>query len=164
MARVGFSLPAHHYPAQDISTIGIAHQHGAAQALFAGSRPHSPSPDLAAPSWESNVASFVAVWCYAAELIFGCGAVSRYNPLPRRTCIPKGASVRLCVNSFECLTHACVAGFVHHTDRQGYTGHVHCSSSLRVCNLLTGVLCVGENPSYSLLAPLSNAPPQIAVI
>ena len=36
---MGFSGPAHHYPGQDVSTIGIAHQHSAAQALFAGPRP-----------------------------------------------------------------------------------------------------------------------------
>ena len=57
-----------------------------------------------------------------------------------------------------------VAGFVHHMGRQGCTGHAHYSSPLRMCIQLTGVLFVGENPRYSLLAPLSNAPPQIAVI
>ena len=45
VARVGFSVPAHHYFGQDISTIGIAHQHGAAQALFAGFRRSYATPD-----------------------------------------------------------------------------------------------------------------------
>jgi hypothetical protein len=42
---VGFSVPAHHYLGQDISTIGIKHQHGAAQALFAGFRCSYATPD-----------------------------------------------------------------------------------------------------------------------
>ena len=45
VARVGFSVPAHRYHGQDISTIGIEHQHGAAQALFAGFRRSYATPD-----------------------------------------------------------------------------------------------------------------------
>ena len=110
VARVGFLVPPHHYCGQDVLAISIAHQQGAAQALFAGFCPHNLSPDLAAPSWESNVAGSVAVCCYATELISDFGAVYRDDSLPRRTHIPKGASVGLRDNSFECLTHAVFQG------------------------------------------------------
>ena len=115
------AAPTHYSGQGDVGT-GVIHHHSTANALLAGFCPHNLSPDLAAPSWESNVTGSVAVCCYATELISDYGAVCRDSTLPRRTSTPKGAWVGLRDNSFECLTNAVFQG-LGQMSSQGCTGH-----------------------------------------
>ena len=101
VAGVGSLVAPHHYPSQNISAIGIAHQQGASRALFAGFRSRDVSTAIPSPSWALSVAEVAAPWCLIVRLILACSAVQRSYAALRRTRTPQGASVRLF------LTHAC---------------------------------------------------------
>ena len=163
VTAVGCLVAPTHYSSKHNLCTYMLHHDSTAKALFAAFCPHNLSPDLAAPSWESNVTGSVAVCCYATEVISDYGAVCWDSALPCLTSTPKGAWVGLRDNSFECPTNAVFQG-LGQMSSQGCTGHAPSLYWLQSRCVVSHGLFVGAVVCRTLLAPLSNAPPQIAVI